>query len=164
MEGMNHGARGIVPTEVGPGRYHAQAMLFVMQGKWWMAIRIERTGSSIDATVVRLLVPRDNPSGVVTAMYERPAAATQVEDVAVYPDGMAPDKLAVVAGRAVRVEFFYVDAPACGRAVNFPEVGATATIGPSGLGELTFVPKQTGTINLTCGTSGMLIQTQASKP
>ncbi|HLZ08129.1 MAG TPA: c-type cytochrome, partial [Chloroflexota bacterium] len=148
MEGMNHGARGIAPTVVGPGRYHAQAMLFAMQGKWWLAIRIERTGQPISATIVRLDVPRDNSTGAVSAMYERPAGAPQVEDIAVYPDAIAPNRISVVAGRAVRLELFYVDSPACGQGVSFPELGATATISASGLGELDFVPKQTGTIEL----------------
>jgi plastocyanin domain-containing protein len=97
-------------------------------------------------------------------MYLRPMGATQVEDVAIYPDVVDPDQIDVTNGVPVRFELFNVNAPACGTTVRFAEVGAETTIPANGLGELTFTPKTTGSIYLTCSSTGLDIQTTSPKP
>jgi copper transport protein len=164
MDAMNHGARGIMPVTVSPGHYRAQAMLFVMEGQWRLAIRIERSDGRVESAVVQLAVPRDNSNRVVQPMYLRPMGATQVEDVAIYPDVVDPDQIDVTNGVPVRLELFNVNAPACGTTVRFAEVGAETTIPANGLGELTFTPKTTGSIYLTCSSTGLDIQTTSPKP
>src|SRR4051812_10489189 len=118
---MNHGARGIVPESVGPGDYRAQAMMLPMEGTWLLGIRVERTGRPVDSTVAIVQVPRDNSSAAVPPMYLRPTGSTQIEDIAVYTDGVTPDTVTVKAGRPVRLELMYVDTPDCGHSVEFGE-------------------------------------------
>src|SRR5205823_3083791 len=101
MEGMNHGARGILTAPTGPGAYQAQAMLLAMQGPWWLALRIERGDNRIDSTVFRFEAPRDNSTGAVAAMYDRPTDPVQIVDVAVYPGEISPPDVAVRAGHPV---------------------------------------------------------------
>jgi copper transport protein len=158
MEGMNHGARGIAAVPTGPGAYRAQAMLLVMQGPWWLALRLQHADGTIDSTLFAFQTPKDTTSGAVSPMYERPTDPVQVEDIAVYPGEISPAQIAVTAKHPVRFEVLFVDHPACGTTVRVASTGAQATVSPDGIADLTFVPAQSGQLQLTCSAAGMVAQ------
>lgn len=158
MEGMDHGARGIVASAVGPGDYQVRAMLLAMEGPWWLAVRIERTNGQVSSGVFAFRVPRDTSNEAVSAMYSRPPGPVQVEDVAVYPSEVTPGEIAVTAGHPVRLEVMYVDHPACGPSVRVASAGLTSPVSPDGLAEVTFTPGQSGKLSLACQSTGLVVQ------
>ncbi len=158
MEGMNHGARGIEASPVGPGHYHAAALLLAMEGRWWLAVRVERTGGEVSSSLLSFDVPSETPNGPVSALYQRATEPVQVEDVAVYPDGITPPGIQVRSGHPVRLEIMYVDHPHCGSTVAFGDLDARATVSAEGLAELSFTPTRTGTLWLACTASELQIQ------
>jgi copper transport protein len=149
MVGMDHGARGIAAREVGPGRYSVSAMMFAMPGPWRVAIRVER-GGVVGSTVFRVDVPRDDTTGVVSAMAERLPGPIQVEDVAIYPGEVSPPYVAVVAGRPVRLEIMFVDHPTCASAVRLDAPSTEVPVTSDGLAEVYFVPARSGKLQLSC--------------
>ncbi len=162
MTGMNHGARGVTTKPIGPGRYSATAMIFAMQGPWWVGVRIARQGGVVDSTVFKVDVPKDSSTGVVSEMAARPQGSPQIEDIAVYPGEVIPPNIAVVAGRPVRLEVFYVDNPECGPFIRVDNPPGEAPVGSDGLGELTFVPTATSRLQFSCSPAGLLLQPKAT--
>lgn len=158
MAGMNHGARGIAADPAGGGVYRARAMLVVMEGPWWLAVRVERAGGRLESGAFAFQAPPDPATTVAGAYYTRPDGPTQVVDVAVYPDAVTPGRIPVVAGRPVRLEVFYVDRPSCGTVVRFDERNLRAGVTPEGLAELSFVPDRGGQLQLSCTPGGLLLQ------
>jgi copper transport protein len=157
MDGMDHGAIGITATPAGQGVYDAHAMLLVMEGPWFMALRITRTDGSQQSGVFAFNVPPDVETGVVDPMYTRPTDPTQVVDLAVYPDSMLPREVTVTAHHPVRLEIMFVNRPACGRTVSFPQLKLNTSVTSEGLAELSFVPAQTGKLLFACKLSGLEI-------
>ena len=149
MAGMNHGARGITLVEAEPGVYVGSEYLLSMDGPWWLAARVERADGSVVSGRVAFDVAPER-AGVSNALYARPDHGVQVEDVAVYPGDVVPARLAVRAGRPVRLEVMYVDEPACGATVRVEDPLAEAAVSIDGLAELTFVPTSDGELVLTC--------------
>jgi hypothetical protein len=160
MAGMDHGARGALAAPTGPGQYQAKAMLLAMEGVWWLAVRVERGDGTVDSTIFTFRVPRDTPTGAVAAMTSRPSDPVQIEDIAVYPDEVNPDTVDVRAEHPVRLEITYVDHPACGPTISLDDPNTTAGVNADSLGEITFVPKQTVTLRLTCSPNGLQISSK----
>jgi hypothetical protein len=154
MIGMNHGARGITLVEAEPGVYVGSEYLLSMDGPWWLAVRVERVDGSVVSGRVAFDVAPER-AGVSNALYARPDAGVQVEDVAVYPGDVVPARLAVRAGHPVRLEVMYVDEPACGAAVRVVDPPAEAAVSADGLAELTFVPATDGELVLACTPAGL---------
>ncbi len=157
MEGMDHGARGISASSLGNGRYRANAMLLAMEGAWRLAVRVNRTDGSAVSAVFSFDVPRENPTGVVSAMYTRPDGPVQIEDVAVYPGEITPDAITVQAGRPVQVKFMLVDQPSCSSTIQLAGSNLSAPVAPDGLGELDFVPQRSETLHVTCSGGGLTL-------
>lgn len=157
MDGMNHGAVGITATSSGRGVYTAHAMLLSMEGPWLMALRVQRTDGRLQSGVFRFEVPADVQTGAVGPMYTRPTDATQVVDVAVYPEGILPRAVAVAANHQVLLEIMFVNQPPCGPTVSFPDLNLTTTVTPEGLAELAFVPTFGGNLQFTCDSAGLEI-------
>jgi hypothetical protein len=156
MRGMSHGARGIEADAVELGLYQAGAYLLAMPGSWWMALRVERADGRVDSVLFPFEAPYER-TGVSSRLYTRPTDPVQVEDLAVYPEGVAPDHLDVVAARPVRLEVMYVDGAACGDRVTLADASASAPVSPEGLAELAFTPARTASLALTCTPTGLLI-------
>ncbi len=158
MEGMSHGALGAMASRTSRGIYRAHGMLLVMEGPWWMALRVERADGTIESGLFRFQVPFDRPSGAVSAFASRPTDPIQIVDVAVYPGETSPDTISVRAGHAVRLEVIYVDRPACPPAVRVDDGDAHTDLTSEGLGELSFVPAHTTQLKLSCTSSGLLLR------
>ena len=157
MRGMSHGARGIAADEVEPGVYQAAGYLLAMTGSWAMALRVERADGRVDSALFpfEALYERAGPSN---QLYTRPTDdPVQVEDVAVYPEGVAPGGIDVTAARPVRLEVFYVDRPACGGQVALADGSAAAPLSPDGLAELAFTPAASAHLALTCTPAGLQV-------
>ncbi|MFN8475831.1 MAG: c-type cytochrome [Anaerolineae bacterium] len=150
MEGMNHGAYGVEAKLTAPGVYQALGMMVAMEGRWHMALRIERSDGRLTSTVFTVNVPSDTPDTSIPAMSTRPTSPTQIEDVAVYPEGIIPSTIAVQADRPVRLEIMYVDQPPCGNVARITNLDIQVGIASDGLGELSFIPPHSGSLQLTC--------------
>lgn len=157
MEGMDHGARGVEASQVGSGRYRARALLLAMEGKWLLALRVERANGQVASSVTSFQAPHQSPSGAVSALYERPTDPVQIEDVAVYPMEINPPSILVRNGHPARLEIIFVDHPSCGSTVTFEDANARSSTTSDGLAELSFVPDRDGTIQLACTSSGVAI-------
>jgi len=158
MEGMSHGALGVVATRVGPGRYQVQGMVLVMEGPWWMALRIERASARVESGTFAFHVPADRPVGAVSALTDRPTDAIQIVDLAVYPGGPDPSSVVVHAGHPVRLEVVFVDRPPCGPEVQVTSLGLRAAVTSSGLAELSFVPTSSATLRIDCEQAGLFLR------
>ena len=160
MVGMNHGARGLTLTEAEPGVYVGSEYLLSMDGPWWVALRVERAGGQVVSGRLPFDVAPER-STVSNILYARPDRGVQVEDVAVYPEGIIPSRIAVRADHPVRLEVMYVDEPACGAFVRVDEPWAEAALSPDGLAELTFVPAADGELALACTGAGLTLSRAA---
>ncbi len=156
MEGMNHGAMGIEAMRVAPGLYRAQGQLLVMTGRWHMGLRVKRTDGVVESGVFAFVAAReDGGEGKASAFYRRPAGTVQIEDIAVYPEGIEPRTIRVRAQTLVRLEVMYVDNPFCGPRVAIPELGHETAVSSEGLAELEFMPPESSTLAIECSETGM---------
>jgi len=158
MQGMSHGAHGVTATRVADGTYRAQGMLIVMEGPWWMALRIRRSDGRLTSALFSIQVPADQPSGPVSAFDTRPAGPAQIVDVAIYPSDVDPAQVTVRAGRRVDLQALYVDHPACGSQVRLDELGLRAPVDADGVGDLSFVPPRGGALHLSCSADGLALR------
>jgi hypothetical protein len=161
MRGMNHGARGIAAEPTDGGVYQAAGYLLAMSGSWWMALRVERGDGQVQSALFPFEAPSER-TGIASLLYTRPIEWLQVEDVAIYPEGVMPDRIDVTVDRPVRLEVMYVDGPACGEAVGMADGSASTVVSAEGLAELAFVPGRTVRLSFTCTPGGLQIAPETS--
>jgi len=157
MRDMNHGARGTIAAQTGPGVYTAIARVLVMSGPSLLVLRVERADGRRQSAVFGLDVPPDRSGAASGLLADRPTDPVQIVDVEVDPSGVVPDHVTVRAGRPVRLQVIYVDRPPCGDAIQIGDVGPRAVVSAEGLAELTFTPERAGELRLACRPSGLRV-------
>jgi hypothetical protein len=126
-----------------------------MEGAWVMGLRVERAGARVDSALFHFEVGPDAPDGAVEAYHTRPTEPLHIADIQVLYDVVVPNRVAVVAGRPVRLEVIFAGRPGCGEGILIPEAGIAAPVSADGLGEVTFVPGRSGRLGFECGADGL---------